>query len=652
MKIFTLLVVCVILAAGPALADWSGRTQDNQISYEDDEYARTAKIAVDPFDNLHAIWVEDNPYDDDVHYGRSTDGGATWNCSNMDIVINIPDDNYVKSDMIDNCIDYDGNIFVVWAEDYGPVSEIWLTMSTDGGDTWSGTTDTVFVSFEGSTEENANYPSIAVDRNNVLHCVWNQVDISSGTTEIHYSRSTDAGLTWTGRTRDTYITPAGGEAAAFADIACDVWGNIFVIWKQTTGTDSVQLHYIVSHDSGNTWNNSEDIAISYPMKFANDPELAIDPVGNIHAIWRGSMDTQSPYHYEIYYTGSDDNGMTWDGLENYRRISYWQTDGNSAFNQEIGCDRWGNVFAAWNEEQVGGNSEIQISVSTDMGQTWSGETADEIISFPDGENGYRPFPAGDSQGYMHVVWTEFNGSSPDNYEVHYSKGDPYGYSSYAQLGLYPIDPPIAIPAGGSFLFSLAAVNNTGLSGQADGWLQLRLPNGNIYSPLIRARVRLDAGEVMVLDSIRIDVPGFAPVGDYTLYANLGFYPNQVFVSDSFGFTVTGMVSGGSDEWMVTGFDRDEDNLTSIPEKAGMEISAGPNPFNAQTKFNYDLPAAGDVRLTVYNVMGQKVAELVDGYRRAGGHTVTWDASGQASGIYFYRMESAGESITKKIILLK
>jgi hypothetical protein len=63
----------------------------------------------------------------------------------------------------------------------------------------------------------------------------------------------------------------------------------------------------------------------------------------------------------------------------------------------------------------------------------------------------------------------------------------------------------------------------------------------------------------------------------------------------------------------------------------------PNPFNPSTTLGYALPAAGQVQLQVYNLMGQHLATLVDGVRPAGYHEVLFDAGNLASGVYFYRV---------------
>ena len=78
----------------------------------------------------------------------------------------------------------------------------------------------------------------------------------------------------------------------------------------------------------------------------------------------------------------------------------------------------------------------------------------------------------------------------------------------------------------------------------------------------------------------------------------------------------------------------------------------PNPFNPVTTIQFDIPEAGEVRLDVYNILGKKVATLVQGRHEIGGYTVGWDAAGIASGIYYYRISSAKFTSTKKMILMK
>jgi hypothetical protein len=78
----------------------------------------------------------------------------------------------------------------------------------------------------------------------------------------------------------------------------------------------------------------------------------------------------------------------------------------------------------------------------------------------------------------------------------------------------------------------------------------------------------------------------------------------------------------------------------------------PNPFNPSTRIDFSLGKATNVKLTVYNILGQKVSTLVDNRMDAGLHTVTFDGKILASGVYFYRLEAGNFVSSKKMLLLK
>ena len=78
----------------------------------------------------------------------------------------------------------------------------------------------------------------------------------------------------------------------------------------------------------------------------------------------------------------------------------------------------------------------------------------------------------------------------------------------------------------------------------------------------------------------------------------------------------------------------------------------PNPFNAETLISFYLPKSGDVKITIYNILGERVSLVHEGYLPAGEHQISWDASEIASGIYIYRLKGDDIDISQKMLLLK
>ena len=78
----------------------------------------------------------------------------------------------------------------------------------------------------------------------------------------------------------------------------------------------------------------------------------------------------------------------------------------------------------------------------------------------------------------------------------------------------------------------------------------------------------------------------------------------------------------------------------------------PNPFNPSTQIRFTLQSSHVTRLTVYDILGREVAVLVNGTMSAGSHTVTFDASQLTSGVYLYKLEAGGETMIRRMTLIK
>ncbi|MDR9414821.1 MAG: S8 family serine peptidase [Gracilimonas sp.] len=128
------------------------------------------------------------------------------------------------------------------------------------------------------------------------------------------------------------------------------------------------------------------------------------------------------------------------------------------------------------------------------------------------------------------------------------------------------------------------------------------------------------------------------------YAEIGTYEVSLTVTDNGGLknTVTNQVE-------VLSVVSNENN--SVPLSYALEQNY-PNPFNPTTRIKYSLPEASKVSIVIYDLLGKKVAELVNAQKSPGSYTLNFDASNLTSGIYIYQIKAGSFTETKKMTLIK
>ena len=152
---------------------------------------------------------------------------------------------------------------------------------------------------------------------------------------------------------------------------------------------------------------------------------------------------------------------------------------------------------------------------------------------------------------------------------------------------------------------------------------------------------LEPGEESLL-TLNVQVSPDADQGSVALLFS------NILLIDLFGNNdVVGMGEPGT--FTVTSASIDGTDL--IPEKFALYQNY-PNPFNPVTTISFDLPKESDVKLMIYDLKGRVLVELVTGRMVAGSHSVVWDASEVASGVYIYKLTAGDKQLTKKMILLK
>jgi len=163
-------------------------------------------------------------------------------------------------------------------------------------------------------------------------------------------------------------------------------------------------------------------------------------------------------------------------------------------------------------------------------------------------------------------------------------------------------------------------------------------------------------EVSLVAPFDLNNPNFLPLGGSPALTGAGTPPNDGF----FDPTATFVGAFGSEDWTF-GWARFKPEVTTDVEEikisgttpTNYNLSQNyPNPFNPSTKISYSVIEPTNVKLTVYNILGQQVALLVNDFKSTGTYQVNFDASSLSSGIYIYSLEAGNIVVSKKMTLLK
>jgi len=213
-----------------------------------------------------------------------------------------------------------------------------------------------------------------------------------------------------------------------------------------------------------------------------------------------------------------------------------------------------------------------------------------------------------------------------------------------------------VPSGGGNLYYDLYLQNQGTSQiNFDGWLDIEYEGGTPTTVVFRSFTNYQPGWEINRPNTYFPVPGNYAAGNYEFIGRAGSYPSDIWVQDSFPFSKSGNDSNpGFQPFVPDGVPNPFlDDVQDEPVATVYSLDQNyPNPFNPTTNLSFTLTDAGRVSLKVYDVSGRLVATLVDGFRTAGRHNVTFDASGLPSGVYIYRMNAGQFSASGKMILMK
>lgn len=256
------------------------------------------------------------------------------------------------------------------------------------------------------------------------------------------------------------------------------------------------------------------------------------------------------------------------------------------------------------------------------------------------------------------------------YKVYYRGSGPQGAAATWFQGNSTVFSAYNGPSTGYVAANYQVVNGTN---NIDSWLVLPRVTGGV-----------DAGDTLYFwsrsptgstwpDSIRVmySLSDSVPEGTWTelgrFKTNLtswerrGFRAPTTSVDGRFAIrycVVNGGPSGANSDYIGI------DALVIERNPVGITINNGeipntfylsqnyPNPFNPKTNFTFALPKNDHIKIVIYDVLGNQVDVIFDGFKNAGSYTVDYDAAKLSSGVYFYRLESASFVDTKRMVLLK
>ena len=549
------------------------------------------------------------------------------------------------------------SVHLVWERSVGSfLFDIYYSRSTDNGTSWStpitlpGCTNIAVSSNQWNT-----YPVIAE-----LNATPKQVVVAFTTSSgLKYTRSTDNGVTWLGT--PSSISTLYPTYAWYLSLAP---GSNYL-----TLCYDYRLNGVYSRTyNGTSWSSEANVNAGTGTIFDRQSSIAVDDQDRPIAAWCSQKSGQSEYRI-LYRQGTAAN--TWSpGFVEFAKTTgisdYYPSITYLSRNGTYGIDIV--YYRSTNEVRV--NKSISGSWQTPVTLSTSGQWANTSL-----EN--------NSSGYPVRAWTD---QTAIPYELKRSSdGDPKvaatGYEHHRRVVLQSIQnrstlelevaqPVISRTSGELLSLPFKLVDMTQIKSVSLGDIWGYVGTDAVTLP---SDVKwLSLGKTVVSEAFH-DSTGttgantFGSIPPYSLQVLDGQTGKPISTLDADGASGTATLdvsafagrsvvlrpslnistSLGSNLTLGVGDIYYEQNtinkqgpVVPLTSPSIFELSDNyPNPFNPSTRITYVVPVQSEVRLKVFDVLGGVVATLVRGIKDAGKESVEWDASGVASGVYFYRLEA-------------
>jgi hypothetical protein len=529
------------------------------------------------------------------------------------------------------------NFYVVWGDN----GQIKFKRSTDGGITWS-PNKTI-----SATENTCGWPVVVADQYYQTIVVFYHTLIS-GNYHLIYQRSTDGGSTWSpmqALSTGNAITPQ----LAFDGV------SMYVVWEERIGSN-YEILFCRSDDLGSTWWVT-------PKNISNTPTssrwVQLKSSGlNLYCTWIEG--TTYPLS-DIYFTKSTDGGYSWTTPVNITNDArpqnrvYMHVDQDKIY---LACD---DIPGAFNYD------EIYLIKSLDGGHTWS--DAVNITNNPGHSNTPCLVTAFDQ---IYFTWADNSHTAPsfNNMDIFFKRSTDGGVTWLDSLNLSnnpesSSRPRICLTLNGTIEDPYVSMSVIWYD-YSFGAAEILARNGthlNIPVELISFNAEAEGNSVNLrwLTATEINNKGFdierkqegnwesitfIPGHGTTTEPKHYFYSDKNLSAGNYTYRLRQTDYDGTYEYS------DEVNI-SVEYIYSFNLTQNyPNPFNPVTKIKYNIGKAGRVSLSVYDLLGNEIALLLNEEKSPGSYETDFDGSSLASGTYIYRLRSGGETLSRKLILLK
>lgn len=371
----------------------------------------------------------------DILFARSTDDGATWSPALMLNPTPATQGGGVQ-------LATDGTTWIAIWNARGPGgaddSDVLVVRSTDGGVNWSAPTTLNSNPPLGASHDLE--PRIATDGVGTWIVVWDSDDTLGDTVgsdyDILFSRSTDAGVSWTAPA--ALNTNAGSDVGLDREPAIATDGATWlVVWSArdalggAIGTDD-DIVFARSMDAGVTWSAPAALNANAASDSGNDysPQVATDGAGTWVAVWTstdslgGTIGTDE----DILFARSVDGGATW-SFPAPLNVNASSDGGANDDEAQIATDRHGTWVAVWYGATLGGpvvtDDDIRVARSVDGGASWSAPLPMNDNPSRDRSFESDPFVATDGAGTWLAVWDSqdsLGGTIGDDFDILVARG--------------------------------------------------------------------------------------------------------------------------------------------------------------------------------------------------------------------------------------